>query len=195
MIGTVYKIEVNKEIYIGSTIQKLFDRQATHNTLLRQNKEKYKLYEECRENNITKIKCILLEEKEIEDIDEIRMLEQEYITKLQPTLNSWSAYRTEEDKKEHSKEYQKDYYENNKEYKKEYYENNKDKELERNKKYYNENKEKVKESKRKYRDNNKEKISERQTEKIKCPICNKIVSRCNIAIHKKTNKCLSNKTI
>ena len=41
----------------------------------------------------------------------------------------------------------------------------------------------------------KDKISERQKEKINCPICNKIVSRCNIAKHKKSKNCLSYKTI
>ena len=93
MIGRVYRINVNKDdFYIGSTIKKLNDRQAQHNDILKQNIRTNKLYEKCRENNITKIICILLEVREVEDIDEIRLLEQEYITKLQPTLNSHFAY-------------------------------------------------------------------------------------------------------
>ena len=163
MIGRVYKIEVNKDdFYIGSTISTLKERERLHNIRLRENVRNNKLYEKCRDNNITKIICILLEEREVENIDEIRQLEQEYIEKLNPTLNSQSAY-TGLTNKEYHKEYNKEYNKNNKEYIKKY------------------NKE--------YKKNNKDKISERQTEKIKCPICNKIVSRCNILIHKKTMKC------
>ena len=164
MIGRVYKVEVNKDdFYIGSTILRLCERQALHNDTLRKNVRKNKLYEKCREHNITEIICIKLEEKEIEDIDEIRLLEQEYITKLQPTLNLFSAY-TGLTRKEYDKKYIKQYRETNKET--------------------------VKKKQTEYYIKNKDKISERQKEKINCPICNKIVSRCNIAIHKKTKKCL-----
>jgi len=216
MIGRVYRINVNKDdFYIGSTIKKLFDRQAKHNYRLNQNKDKYKLYEECRKNNITKITCELIEEKEIENKEEIRLLEEEYIEKLNPTLNSRLAYtgligltkkeydkeyydknKEQEKYKERKKEYtennkerikqkQKEYRENNKEKYKERRENNKERINQKQKEWRENNKEKCKQ----YRENNKDKISERQTEKIKCPICNKIVSRTNIAKHQKTMNC------
>jgi len=159
MIGRVYRINVNEnDFYIGSTIKRLCERQAHHNNRLKDNFYKYKLYEKCRENNITNIICILLEQKEVEDIDEIRELEQEYIDKLQPTLNHKGSYLSQ-DNKEYHKEYSKEWRKNNKEHIKDYYINNKDK------------------------------ISESRAEKIKCPICNSIVSRRNISTHKKSKKC------
>jgi len=165
MIGRIYKVEVNKDnIYIGSTINPLKQRQINHNYRLRENVNKCKLYEECRKNNITKISLILIEEREIKDFDEIRELENKYIKELQPILNERSAY-TGLTPEEYNKEYHKEWYINNKEYHKECH-----------KEWY---------------DKNKDKISERQGEKIKCPICNSIVSRRNIAQHKKTIKCRS----
>jgi len=190
MIGRVYRINVNEnDFYIGSTTITLEKRETKHNVDLRRN-VKFKLYEECRKNNITKISCTLIEEIEIKEIIEIRMLEQEYITKLQPTLNSQSAYRSEEDKKEYYEknkdkilERQKEYRENNEEwrqYHKQYH-----------KQYYYENKEYHKEYYKEYYYENKDKLLERQGEKIKCPICNKIVRRDSLIRHKKTMKCRS----
>ena len=162
MIGIVYKIEIGEKIYIGSTIKKLNQRQTLHNYKLRQNKDKCKLYVECRKNGITEISCLLIEEKEIENELEIRLLEQEYITKLQPTLNMSSACTglTTEDKKEYNKEYDKKRYENKKEYFKERYENN------------------------------KKKIKDRISEKINCPICNSVIRRDSLIRHQRTKKCL-----
>jgi len=221
MIGTVYKIEVNEnDFYIGSTTQKLYERERQHNYRLIENIRKNKLYEECRKHNLENIICIHLEEKEIENELEIRLLEQEYIDKLNPSLNHTSApsglSKTEQTKiyreknkeeirerkkqdynknREHYIQYHKDYRETHKEelkekQKKKYY-NNKEEYSKRNKIYRDNNVEKLKEKQKLYRENNKGKISERQTEKIKCPICNKIVSRSNIAIHQKSKKCLN----
>jgi len=172
MIGRVYRINVNEnDFYIGSTIKKLNDRQSQHNIRLKENIRKNKLYETCRLHNITKISLILIEEQEIEDIKEIRQLENKYIKELQPSLNCYIAY-TELTREEYNKEY----YDKNKEYHKE---------------YNKENKSKLKEYHKKYWQNNKDKISERQTEKITCDICNSIVSRINILRHKKSIKCRS----
>jgi len=180
MIGRVYRINVNEnDFYIGSTIKKLFDRQAHHNIILRQNIRKNKLYEECREHNITEIICILLEELEIEDIKDIRKLEQEYITKLQPTLNHKGSY-TGLTKKEYYEKNKSYIIEKNKSYKKEYREKNKEKKQLKNKEHY---------------EKNKEALSKKRTEKINCPICNSIVSKGSIARHQKTIKCISYKTI
>ena len=203
MIGTVYKIEIGEKIYIGSTIQKLCKRQSLHNFILRENKQTYKLYEECRINNIKKIICIPLETKEIEDDLEIRLLEQEYIDKLKPTINSQLAYTglTRE-------EYIKDYYINNKEKltekSKEYYEKNKQTVLEKQRKYGKEHNEKSKERNKIYRNNNKDKVKEYFTdyykknkdkvlEKVKCDICNSIVNKGSLKRHQKRNICLSYK--
>jgi len=173
MIGRIYKVEVNEnDFYIGSTIQTLKERERKHNNALKRN-VKIKLYEKCRENNITKIICILLEEREVEYIKQIRQLEEEYITKLQPSLNCYIDY-TGLTPEEYHKKYNKEWRQNHKEYHKKYYINNKDKVYQ--KKYYYEN---------------KDKVLERQGEKIKCPICNKIVRRDSLIRHQKTIKCRS----
>ena len=97
-MGFIYKIEVEGELYIGSTIRKsLSQRQHDHNYKLKNNCN-YKLYNFCRRKNIKKIKCELLQE--INDTNIIKELEQEYINKLEPTLNSNRAIRTEEEHKE-----------------------------------------------------------------------------------------------
>ncbi len=153
MIGTVYKIEIGENIYIGSTILKLNDRQANHNFRLKKNIRKNKLYNECRKHNITKIICILLEEKEVENKEEIRMLEQEYITKLQPTLNSNIAYTglTQE-------EYNKEYNEKNKEKNKKWRDNNKDKISQQKKEYYEINRDTIREYKKEHYEKNKDEL-------------------------------------
>jgi len=177
MIGIVYKIEIGEKIYIGSTITKLNERQRTHNSTLRLNKHKYKLYEECRKHNITEIICILLETKEIENELEIRLLEQDYIDKLKPSLNSnsgWSGLT----KYQYFKERQLKNKEKIKEYNKGYYENNREKYLEQ---------------KKEYREKNREKINKKQREKINCPICNSLIRRNCMREHQRTKKCLKSK--
>jgi hypothetical protein len=100
-MGFIYKIEVGGECYIGSTKKKyLSDRQGLHNyNLNNPNSKNYNtyLYRFCREYNIEKIICELLETV---DDTELILLEQEYITMLEPTLNSYRVYRTEEQRLE-----------------------------------------------------------------------------------------------
>ena len=105
-MGFIYKIEIYNQIYIGSTKQKLNKRQITHNQGLNNpNDRNYNiyLYRFCREKKVEKIICELIEEV---NNNELVLLEQEYINKLQPTLNTRGAYRTEEqkllDRKEHN---------------------------------------------------------------------------------------------
>ena len=100
-MGFIYKIEIAGELYIGSTIRKyLCQRQCDHNKCLKNPKRKNynnPLYKFCRTHNIEKIKCILLEEA---DNENIRIKEQEYMNMLEPSLNTNRAYRTEEELKE-----------------------------------------------------------------------------------------------
>ena len=104
MIGFIYKIEVEGQLYIGSTKKKyLCDRQSHHNQCLNNPKNigyNYYLYKFCREKKVEKIICELIETV---DDTELVLLEQEYINKLQPTLNTRGAYRTEEEKIEYYK--------------------------------------------------------------------------------------------
>jgi len=165
MKGTVYKIEVGEDIYVGSTINRLSGRQAIHNKDYKKNVNKCKLYEECRKYEIDKIVCVPLEIKEVENELEMKQLEQEYIDKLNPSLNSYSAY-SGLTKKEYSKKYREDNIEKITQYQKQYQEDNKEK-LTQQKKIYNKeyniiNKEKNKERRenskdyfKKYREDNK----------------------------------------
>ncbi len=99
-MGFIYKIEVEGELYIGSTKQKLCKRQSKHNQGL--NNPNFKdynrpLYRFCRTHNVSKIICELIETV---DNENIRIKEQEYIKMLEPSLNTYKAYQTIEDRLE-----------------------------------------------------------------------------------------------
>ena len=99
-MGFIYQIKVGEDLYIGSTKQKLNNRQRQHNHNLNNQHRKnynYYLYKFCREKKVKKIICELLET--VED-SELVLLEQEYINKLEPTLNTIRAFQTKEDRKE-----------------------------------------------------------------------------------------------
>ena len=176
--GVIYKIEICNEFYIGSTIETLKERQRKHNISLK--KKTYKLYETCKANDITNITLIEIEKVKVNNKLELKIIEQEYINKLEPTLNTIKAYRTEEEIKNYDKEYR---------------ENNKEKERLRHKKYRDNNKEKIKETTKIYKDKNKEKIKEynennkkkiKETKqkyyeinklKVKCEFCEKEMNK------------------
>ena len=100
-MGIIYKIEVDGELYIGSTkLKYLCQRQAQHNFRLNNSNDIHYniyLYRFCREKKVKKIICELLET--VEDT-ELRILEQEYINKLEPSLNTIRAFQTEEERLE-----------------------------------------------------------------------------------------------
>ena len=97
-MGFIYKIEIDNELYIGSTKQKkLHKRQSQHNYILNNpNNKNYNLflYRFCREKKVEKIICELIET--VED-NELLLLEQEYIKMLEPSLNTNRAHRTNEE--------------------------------------------------------------------------------------------------
>ena len=105
-MGFIYKIVVAGEIYIGSTKQKyLSQRQSYHNNnLINPNRRNYNnpLYKFCREHNVKKIICEL-----IETVDNKNMVikEQEKIDLLNPSLNTNRAFRTEEQRIEQIKKH------------------------------------------------------------------------------------------
>ena len=107
-MGFIYKIVVAGEIYIGSTkVKYLCNRQGKHNYRLNNpNDNGYNtpLYIFCREHNIKKIICEVIEEV---DNDNITIKEQGYINLLQPSLNRHRAFQTEEQRIEQQKEYSK----------------------------------------------------------------------------------------
>ena len=180
--GFVYKIELDNEIYIGSTEQKLCDRQKNHNYDLKRQPNR-KLYKKCIEQGITEIKLIWVADIEFNHTAEKRMIEEKYRKELNGTLNSIRCYITEEEEKERDKQKKKEYRETHKEeikqHKKEYYETHKEeiakktKEYrethkeeiaEKNKEYYENNKEEIAQKKKEHYETNKEKISQKQKE-------------------------------
>ena len=99
-MGIIYKIEIDNQIYIGSTKQKLYQRQTNHNKSLNNpNNKDYNnpLYRYCREKKVKKIICELIEEV---DDSELKILEQGFINLLEPSLNTRRAYQTIEEHKE-----------------------------------------------------------------------------------------------
>ena len=142
-MGYIYKIDCGDEFYIGST-KNMNQRLIEHR---RDAKRKpYKLYNKIRENNIIIKMDILKEYPDVDDKRELGKLEQEFIDNLKPTLNSYKAYRTDEQKKECNK-------------------------LQMRKTRANGGEElrlKELESRRKYTENNKEKLKAKRQEIVVC---------------------------
>lgn len=104
-MATIYKIEFNEYIYIGSTIQKLYNRRRYHNYALRQNKDihhKSRLYTTARENGINRFELTEIEQC---NIDERLNREQYYIdlNKGDKLLNCYNTYGG--DKTEYNRKY------------------------------------------------------------------------------------------
>lgn len=96
MIGFIYKIQNGNNLYIGSTTQTLRNRTNKHNYKLRKDIYKYKLYEFCREHNITNVILTEIEELEIENKKDLHIVEQKYMDFFKPNLNERLAYRSKE---------------------------------------------------------------------------------------------------
>ena len=140
-MNTIYKLyckdENVKDFYIGSS-KNFKGRKYKHNSdCNNENGKAYniKLYKFIRANggyNNFDYEILLKTE-----FDDIKILEQEYIKELQPTLNCCNACGLNKiKKKEYNKEYQKQSYQKNKEkikeYQKQRYQKNKEKILKKN---------------------------------------------------------------
>ena len=173
MIGNIYKIEFNEYTYIGSTTQNIKQRQWEHNSHLKN--KNCLLYKKARDCNISKIECILIEEVEVDSRLDLRKIEQDYLNKYEPNLNSLNSYRTDDENKLNKKKTNKIYRDKNKEI------------INENSKIYRDkNKEAIKEYKKIYSDKNRVVINQKSKEKIQCSICNKLISIPNITRHIKT---------
>mgnify|MGYP003657949406 CR=1 FL=1 len=140
----IYRIvnDENDNFYIGSTTQPLHKRMCEHRKL-----------HNCMSKNLgvdlKYCKIILIEAFECENRQEILKKEREYFDKYKleckdTFVNKMKPYVSEEEKKEHYKQYRFDNKEKKKEYSKQYQINNKDKLIELSKQYRINNKEKVK---------------------------------------------------
>ena len=157
--GIIYKIEICNEIYIGSTIENLIDREYKHNYMLK--KKTFKLYETCRANDINKITLIEIKKVKVENKKELKIIEQKYINELQPSLNMCKAYRTEKDIKNRQKEYDKN-------------RPDKKKRNDQKKIYYQQNKEKIKEN-----------VKKNSQIKVNCEFCGLELNKGSLWGHKK----------
>ena len=93
MKGFIYMIELNEEIYIGSTYDLKY-RTRKHNNSIR--KINSPLYKYCRTNNITKVELIVIEEIEHDTREELCIIEELYRQAFNATLNGKKCHRTKE---------------------------------------------------------------------------------------------------
>jgi len=210
--SVIYKLcskDVNiTEIYVGSTANNLRVRKGQHKAVCNNiNSHCYNsyVYQFIRNNGgFNNWDIVEIEKYPCNDKQELHKRERFYIELLGSTLNSNLPTRSpkeyikeyRENNKAKLKEYdkqryqnnkneileqQKEYHQKNKNKSKEFYKTNKDKLLKQMKEYYKNNKDKLLEKQKEYDLNNKDK----KKEKIECDICNKILSRGSLYLHKK----------
>lgn len=143
----IYKIwnDVDDELYIGATCQRLCQRMAGHRRSVNSPrvKDNDKLYHKMREIGIEHFSIQLIKETPCENAEQLRAIEGEYISKY-GTLNRRMAGKDIKEwwdaNKEHIAEYQKQYREKNKEHlnkqDKEYYYKTRDERLRKRKEHY-----------------------------------------------------------
>jgi len=206
----IYKIVCNdtniKEIYIGSTTNFRLRKSQHKSNCYNENDKQYNknLYKFIRENGgFENWSMVLIDYTPCNSKLELHKIEREYIEKIdnELLLNQQIPSRTKEEYYETNKEtiltrHKKYYFDNKeknkekvKEQQKKYRTENKEKCKERCKKYYETNKEKEKERKKEYYEANKDKIKEKQKEKVKCDVCNNVVSKYYLTKHKNSIKC------
>jgi hypothetical protein len=157
----------NVNIYIGSTTD-LIKRKNQHKTSCNNEKDKgynHKKYQYIRENGgWDEWNIIEIEKYPCNDGNEARAREEYWRCNFNSQLNSNRAYRTEQQRKEYTKEY----YEKNKEkiteYHKQYGDKNKDYISKYHKQYKDKNKDYISEQKKEYYEQNRDKKIEQHKE-------------------------------
>jgi group I intron endonuclease len=95
IFGRVYKIYniIDDEVYIGSTIQTLVQRWSEHLYQYRTEKRIMRVYSHFKKIGIENFRMKLLDAKVVENIKELRGLEQKWINKENPKnlLNSYAS--------------------------------------------------------------------------------------------------------
>ena len=163
------------DFYIGSTKQKLCRRITGHRTDCRKGNQS-KLYKVMREKGTNSFQYVLISTHTVCSKDEQRQAEQQVIDELNPTLNTFRAFITEEGRKQRTKEYQKEYNEENKE-----------KIKQRRKEYVKMNRERLNQKMQEYRETNKQKILQTQKEKIQCE-CGTVMRKGEKSRHLRSKK-------
>jgi len=183
----IYKIVDNAYAgcYIGSTVQPLSNRMASH-------RKRYKYYKTGKANfvavyelfdlyGVENCKIELIEKYPCENIEQLSKREGHHI-KNETCINKNVAGRT-------SNEWYADHREQVKEHVRQYAMANKEKISANNKAYARANKEKISANKKAYYENNIEKIKLYKhkwgCEKVSCPSCNKEITRDSLSRHNK----------
>jgi len=207
--GKIYTIRSHKTdlIYVGSTVQPLYKRLDQHkrgyNKFVKCNKKYCSSYEIFKLDDEPYIELVINYPCSCKD--ELHKEEGKYIRKIK-CVNKRVAGRTlkeyDEDNKVMLKEKKKEYYEDNKadinkkvkeyykqnkeeikEKMKEYREKNKEHFKEKNKEYWEKNKEMLKIKNKEYYEKHKKVMLEKASQKVKCPQCDKEITKCYIKKH------------
>lgn len=205
-LGKIYRIDVDDEVYVGSTTQLLCKRKQKH--IVASRTKPLNLYNKVneREGGWLGIDIVLVENYPCESKEMLFARERYWIEQLNATLNMVIPTRTNkeyyEDNKESLIQKQKEYYVKNKqslnEYNKQYQETHKTELAEKAKLRRENRKEAIAESKKKYREQNraalierdrqyyeqhKQAISENGKRKEQCPHCQKEMRKDSIKKH------------
>ena len=176
----IYKIynTIDDDIYIGSTCVSLSSRMSKHRAQMKMTKDKTnkcKLFQKMNEHGTEHFFIELIKEfPECESVEQLRKLEGEYITQLQPSLNHRVAGRSKQEYHEDNREtvnlkarlYRAQHKEQSREYEKWRREQHGDKLREKSKYYYNLNKDKT-------------------SQKVECSECGITVSSSSLKRHVK----------
>ena len=187
---TFYKIiNVNGDVslcYVGSTVNMIERRRCHKSRCNNPNDTSYnqKVYQTIREHGgWNEFKMIEIGYAEQLTLTEAHVIEEKYRVELCAELNGQRCFRSNEQHKEHIKNYKKVYYETNKEAisqkSKVYYENNKKAIIESKKAHY--------ENHKIYYENNKEELKAKASKKNTCE-CGCVLSHGALYSHRKTKK-------
>jgi hypothetical protein len=162
----IYKIvNINEpdKFYIGSTYDKLCKRFQQHITDSQNEKRKaYKTFwmVELRRIGKENFKIILVEDYKCENREQLHQRENYWITKLNSYYNTNKAFRTNNEIKQYTQEYMKEYRRT----------------------------EKGKKTGKRYYENNKQKISEYWKQKVFCIYCKREMTRYGWKYHSKSQR-------
>ena len=154
--GKIYKIinDIDDEVYVGSTVQRLCDRLAEHR---RHSKRCSNMcYNHWNDIGWETIKIILIEDFPCERKEQLEACERYWIEQI-GTLNKVIPTRTRNERYEANKDIIK-------EQRKQYKEANKEVIKEKDKQYHEANKDKINEKKKQYYEANKDAINARRRE-------------------------------
>ncbi len=113
----IYKLvnDVNGSIYVGSTVNPLWQRKSVHCNKSKDLTRNSKLYQLMRSIGVEHFKIILIENFKCKSKNELCAREQYYIDELKPSLNTYGAFLDNEVRKIKKNELDRIYRENNKE--------------------------------------------------------------------------------